>query len=122
AGARAFPDPQAGIQDHRLAGLRSAGSAPRDRFAVRRDEGADRQLREEGRGLRACLHVRARARRGAATARANHGKSRRLVPRIVRETLISVRDLVIAWGPFFVIGVALLVVAYWFLDPTPPKK
>ena len=44
------------------------------------------------------------------------------MPRIVRETLISVRDLVFAWGPFFIIGVALLVVAYWFLDPTPPKK
>jgi TRAP-type uncharacterized transport system substrate-binding protein len=44
------------------------------------------------------------------------------VPRIVRETLISVRDLVIAWGPFFVLGVALLVAAYWLLDPQPPKK
>jgi TRAP transporter TAXI family solute receptor len=44
------------------------------------------------------------------------------VPRVVRETLISVRDLLMAWGPFFVLGLALLVVAYWFLDPTPPKK
>jgi TRAP transporter TAXI family solute receptor len=44
------------------------------------------------------------------------------VPRVVRETLISVRDLMVAWGPFLLLGVALLVVAYWFLDPTPPKK
>jgi TRAP transporter TAXI family solute receptor len=44
------------------------------------------------------------------------------VPRVVRETLISVRDLLVAWGPFFLLGVALLVVAYWFLDPQPPKK
>ncbi len=44
------------------------------------------------------------------------------MPRVVRETLISVRDLLVAWGPFFLLGVALLVVAYWFLDPQPPKK
>jgi TRAP transporter TAXI family solute receptor len=44
------------------------------------------------------------------------------MPKVVRETLISVRDLVLAWGPFFVLGVALLAVAYWMLDPAPPKK
>ena len=44
------------------------------------------------------------------------------MPKIVRETLISVRDLVIPWGPFFVIGVALLVVAYLLLDPNPPRR
>ena len=44
------------------------------------------------------------------------------MPRIVRETLISVRDLVVAWGPFLLLGIALLVVAYWLLDPTPPRK
>ena len=43
------------------------------------------------------------------------------MPRIVRETLISVRDLVIAWGPFLAIGVALLVLAYFWLDPQPPR-
>ncbi|HLY53496.1 MAG TPA: hypothetical protein VKQ31_10840, partial [Steroidobacteraceae bacterium] len=42
------------------------------------------------------------------------------MPRVVRETLISVRDLVFAWGPFFVIGVGLLVLAYFWLDPQPP--
>ena len=44
------------------------------------------------------------------------------MPRVVRDTLISVRDLMVAWGPFFLLGIALLVVAYWFLDPQPPKK
>ncbi len=43
------------------------------------------------------------------------------MPRIVHETLISVRDLLIAWGPFFLIGVALLVAAYFWLDPQPPS-
>ncbi|HEX9434672.1 MAG TPA: TAXI family TRAP transporter solute-binding subunit [Burkholderiales bacterium] len=43
------------------------------------------------------------------------------MPRVVRETLISVRDLLIAWGPFFVIGVALLIAAYFLLDPNPPR-
>jgi TRAP-type uncharacterized transport system substrate-binding protein len=43
------------------------------------------------------------------------------VPRVVRETLISVRDLLIAWGPFIAIALALLVLAYFLLDPTPPK-
>jgi TRAP transporter TAXI family solute receptor len=44
------------------------------------------------------------------------------VPRVVRETLVSIRDLAITWGPFIAIGVALLVAAYWLLDPTPPHR
>jgi TRAP-type uncharacterized transport system substrate-binding protein len=44
------------------------------------------------------------------------------VPRVVRETLVSIRDLLIAWGPFIAIGIALLVAAYWLLDPTPPHR
>ena len=44
------------------------------------------------------------------------------MPRVVRETLISVRDLMVAWGPFILIGLALLVLAYFWLDPTPPRK
>jgi len=43
------------------------------------------------------------------------------VPRIVRETLVSIRDLVIAWAPFIVIGIALLIAAYFLLEPTPPR-
>ena len=44
------------------------------------------------------------------------------MPRIVRETLVSVRDLLIAWGPFIVIGAGLLIAAYLVLDPTPPRR
>ena len=44
------------------------------------------------------------------------------MPRVVRETLISARDLAIAWGPFFLLGVALLAGAYFLLDPAPPKR
>ena len=42
------------------------------------------------------------------------------MPKIVRETLISARDLLIAWGPFALIVVVLLVLAYFWLDPEPP--
>jgi TRAP transporter TAXI family solute receptor len=44
------------------------------------------------------------------------------VPRIVRETLVSVRDVALAWGPFILLAAALLAGAYWLLDPTPPKR
>ncbi|HUQ75949.1 MAG TPA: TAXI family TRAP transporter solute-binding subunit [Burkholderiales bacterium] len=44
------------------------------------------------------------------------------MPRIVRETLVSIRDLLIAFGPFILLGIALLVGAYILLDPTPPKR
>jgi len=33
-----------------------------------------------------------------------------------------VRELALAWGPFILIGVALLALAYWALDPAPPKR
>jgi len=44
------------------------------------------------------------------------------VPRLVRETLVSVRELFLAWGPFIAIVIALLVAAYVLLDPTPPHR
>jgi len=39
-----------------------------------------------------------------------------------RDTLINTRDLLVTGGPFVVIALALLVLAYWALDPTPPRK
>ncbi|HYN12236.1 MAG TPA: TAXI family TRAP transporter solute-binding subunit [Burkholderiales bacterium] len=42
--------------------------------------------------------------------------------RILRETLVSLRELAIAWGPFLLIGIALLVAAYYVLDPNPPRR
>lgn len=40
----------------------------------------------------------------------------------LRHTLLSLRDLVISGGPILLLAVGLLVVAYWWLDPNPPKK
>ncbi len=43
------------------------------------------------------------------------------MPRIVRETLVSLRDLMLTWGPFILVGIAALVAAYFFLKPGPPR-
>lgn len=37
-------------------------------------------------------------------------------------TLLSLRDLAVSAGPFLVLAVALLVMAYAWLDPNPPKR
>ncbi|CAN5854110.1 TAXI family TRAP transporter solute-binding subunit [soil metagenome] len=44
------------------------------------------------------------------------------MPNNLRHTLLSFRDLLATGGPFIVLTLALLAVAYWLLDPTPPKK
>jgi TRAP-type uncharacterized transport system substrate-binding protein len=44
------------------------------------------------------------------------------MPKVLRNTLLSARDLLVTAGPFLLIAVLLLVVAYFALDPTPPKK
>jgi TRAP-type uncharacterized transport system substrate-binding protein len=44
------------------------------------------------------------------------------MPELFRHTLVSLRDLAITAGPFVLLGVALLWLAYLVLDPTPPKK
>ena len=40
----------------------------------------------------------------------------------IRYTLLSLRDLAVSAGPFLVLAVALLVLAYSWLDPNPPKR
>ena len=40
----------------------------------------------------------------------------------IRYTLLSLRDLAVSAGPFIVLAVALLLAAYWWLDPNPPKR
>ncbi len=40
----------------------------------------------------------------------------------LRNTLLSTRDLLITTGPFVLLVVALLGLAYWALDPSPPKR
>src|SRR5690349_20330654 len=42
--------------------------------------------------------------------------------RTIRDTLISARELTATAGPFILLTIALLVGAYFFLKPTPPKR
>jgi len=44
------------------------------------------------------------------------------VPRLLRATLLSARDLLAAAGPFVLIALVLLVGAYFLLKPTPPRR
>ena len=44
------------------------------------------------------------------------------MPKAIRYTLLSVRDLLVSAGPVAFLAVGLLVLAYLFLDPTPPKR
>ncbi|MDE2094545.1 MAG: C4-dicarboxylate ABC transporter substrate-binding protein [Burkholderiales bacterium] len=44
------------------------------------------------------------------------------MPNALRHTLLSFRDLLATFGPFVVLVLALLALAYWVLDPTPPKR
>ena len=44
------------------------------------------------------------------------------MPRVIRHTLLSARDLLVAAGPFILIALVLLVGAYFILDPNPPRK
>jgi hypothetical protein len=43
------------------------------------------------------------------------------MPRAFRHALVSVRDLAVTVGPFALLALALLALAFWFLDPTPPR-
>jgi len=40
----------------------------------------------------------------------------------LRNTLLSFRDLLATAGPFVILALALLALAYWMLDPTPPRR
>lgn len=42
--------------------------------------------------------------------------------KVLRHTLLSIRDLLLSAGPVALLAVALLVLAYWWLNPNPPKK
>lgn len=44
------------------------------------------------------------------------------MPKTIRYTLLSLRELLVSAGPFALLAVALLALAYWWLDPTPPKQ
>ena len=40
----------------------------------------------------------------------------------IRFTLLSLRDLMVSAGPFLALAVVLLAMAYWWLNPNPPKR
>ena len=42
--------------------------------------------------------------------------------RSIRDTLLSVRDLLVTAGPFLLLAAVLLAGAYWLLKPAPPKR
>ena len=44
------------------------------------------------------------------------------MPRLLRDTLISFRDLLATAGPLLLLTLALLAAAYLVLDPAPPKR
>jgi TRAP-type uncharacterized transport system substrate-binding protein len=43
------------------------------------------------------------------------------IQHVVRHTLVSVRDLALTAGPFVLMALLLLGLAYWVLDPAPPR-
>ena len=44
------------------------------------------------------------------------------MPKTIRYTLLSIRDLAVSVGPFILLAISLLALAYWWLDPNPPKR
>jgi hypothetical protein len=48
--------------------------------------------------------------------------NRTAMPQAMRHTLLSLRDLAVSVGPFALLAIVLLVLAYFWLDPTPPKR
>lgn len=43
------------------------------------------------------------------------------MPQAFRNTFLTLRDLILSAGPLAFLAVGLLVAAYWWLDPNPPK-
>jgi TRAP transporter TAXI family solute receptor len=44
------------------------------------------------------------------------------MPRVIRDTLVSVRELLATTAPFIALAVVLLAGAYYLLKPTPPRR
>jgi hypothetical protein len=44
------------------------------------------------------------------------------MPKAIRYTLLSIRDLAVSVGPFVLLAIGLLVLAYLWLDPAPPRS
>src|SRR5690606_23628941 len=67
-----------------------------------------------GRGLSAGVCVPFRYHRGTPSPVS-------AMARLIRPLLLSIRDLFVSAGPFVLLAVALLVLAYHALDPMPPR-
>jgi len=44
------------------------------------------------------------------------------MPKTLRYTLISLREMLLSSGPFALLTVGVIALAYWWLDPEPPKQ
>lgn len=44
------------------------------------------------------------------------------MPQTIRYTVLSIRDMLVSAGPLALLAVGLLALAYWWLDPNPPKR
>lgn len=44
------------------------------------------------------------------------------MPQAFRNTLLSLRDLLLSAGPLAFLAVGLVALAYWWLNPTPPRQ
>ena len=43
------------------------------------------------------------------------------MPKAIRYSLLSVRDMAVSFGPFIFLAIVLLSLAHWRLDPNPPR-
>lgn len=59
--------------------------------------------------------------RGGAILRFQTSNTCTVMPQAIRYTLLSLRDLTLSAGPFILLAVTLLALAYAWLDPNPPK-
>ncbi len=44
------------------------------------------------------------------------------MPKTLRYTLLSLREMLLSAGPFAVLTIALLCLTYWWLNPNPPER
>ncbi|MFM2399280.1 MAG: hypothetical protein RL341_1437 [Pseudomonadota bacterium] len=44
------------------------------------------------------------------------------MPKVLKNAFLSLRDASLVAGPFVLLAVVLLAIAYWLLDPAPPKR
>ncbi|RZL42094.1 MAG: C4-dicarboxylate ABC transporter substrate-binding protein, partial [Variovorax sp.] len=44
------------------------------------------------------------------------------MPKTLKLVLLSIRDLVVSIGPVVFVVIGLLIAAYWWLDPQPPRR